>query len=202
MTQILLFVVLSYFLGSIPFSHIFPKLKGHEVSEKGTKNIGATNALVVAGPLMGAMALIGDIGKGFLAVYLAQKFVVLPWGVALAGAAAVLGHDFSLFLKFKGGKGVATTGGALLAIDPVFAVIILLFWILLIIVSRYFIPSTLIILGSIPFMMWIIGKRFEYIVFGILVFALALYTHREDIKRFLSGRELKTSEALKRYMKS
>ncbi len=199
--NLLLITIVSYLLGSIPFSHIFPKLRGKDVRKGGTKNIGATNVLVVAGPLFGALALIGDIGKGFLAVYLAQKYLLVPWGIALAGIAAILGHDFSIFLKFKGGKGVATTGGALLALDPVFAIIALLLWILVIIVSRYFILSTLIILGGVPVMMLVLGKRIEYITFGILAFLIALYTHREDIRRIISGKELNTSESIKHYLK-
>jgi len=197
----LLLLVFSYLLGSIPFSHIFPRLKGKDIQSGGTKNVGATNALVVAGPLMGALALIGDVAKGFLAVYLAQKYFVDPWAVAFAGVFAVIGHDFSIFLKFKGGKGIATTAGVLLALDPILTLIVFLIWVLLIVVTRFFIPSTLIILGSLPIMLWVIGKRFEYIIFALLAFLLALYTHREDLKRFFSGQEFNTSEALSRYFK-
>ncbi len=76
--NIFLSIFLSYLLGSIPFSHIFPKLKGKDVSKAGTKNIGATNALVVAGPVIGFLSWLGDVGKGFLVVYLAQRFF-LPY---------------------------------------------------------------------------------------------------------------------------
>lgn len=198
--NLFLLILLSYLIGSIPFSHIFPKLKGKDVREAGTKNVGATNALVVAGPIFGALALIGDIGKGYLCVYLAGQYIGTPWAMALAGLAAVAGHDFSIFLKFKGGKGVATTGGVLFAIDPFFTIIVILLWILLIIVTRYFILSTLIIIGSIPVMMFVVGKRYEFITFGVLAFALALYTHRNDIIRLVSGREIKTSQAVKKYL--
>jgi len=197
--------VLAYLLGSIPFSHIFPKLKGKDVRSGGTKNVGATNALVVAGPVFGALALVGDIAKGYLAVYFARQYLMgdpyMMWGLMLAGLFAVIGHDFSIFLKFKGGKGVATTAGVLFAFDPFFGLAAALFWILLIVVSRYFIPSTIIILGCIPIMMWVLGMRLEIIIFGLLSFLLALYTHREDIRRIISGKEIKTSEAMKHYLK-
>ena len=196
----LLIVFLAYLLGSIPFSHIFPKLKGKDARESGTKNVGATNALIVAGPLMGALALVGDLAKGYLPVALGLYYNLDPWVVVFAGLAAVLGHDFSLFLKFRGGKGVATTGGVFLAIEPLFAVIIMLLWVLIILVTRYFIPSTIIILGIVPVIMYVLGKRVEFIVFAILAFVLALYAHREDIKRFFAGQELKTSEAVKHYL--
>ncbi|MEA3493969.1 MAG: glycerol-3-phosphate 1-O-acyltransferase PlsY [Candidatus Margulisiibacteriota bacterium] len=198
--DLFLFILLSYLIGSIPFSHIFPKLKGKDVREAGTKNVGATNALVVAGPIFGALALIGDVGKGYLCAYLAGQYLGTPWAMTLAGLAAIAGHVFSIFLRFRGGKGIATMGGVLLAIDPFFAIIALSLWILLIVVTRYFILSTLIISGSIPIMMFVVGKRHEFIIFGVLAFALVLYTHRDDIMRLVSGRELKTSQAMKKYL--
>ena len=198
----ILIILVSYLMGSIPFSQIFPRIIGKDASKSGTKNVGATNALVVAGPLIGVLALIGDIGKGYLAVYLAQKYQLHSWGVIFAGLAAVIGHDFSIFLKFKGGKGVATTGGALMAFDLVFAMIMLLFLILLITVTRYFILSSLIVLAAIPVLLFALGKSAEYITFAVMALILALYTHREDIKRLISGKELNTSEALKRYLGS
>jgi len=198
--QAFLVIIGSYLLGSIPFSHIFPKLKGEDVSQKGTKNIGATNALVVAGPIIGALALIGDLAKGYLAVSIAKYYFVNPWIVVLAGLAAIIGHDFSIFLKFKGGKGIATTGGCLLAIAPVFALIVILLWGALILITRYFIPSTLLILGTLPITTWAVGKRLEYIVFAVGVFLLALFTHRNDVKRLLAGQELRTGDAVKHYM--
>lgn len=194
--KLLLIILAAYLIGSIPFSHIFPKLKGHDVRQKGTKNVGATNALVVAGPLMGALALIGDTAKGYLVIYLAQTFSGLPWVISLAGLVAIVGHDFSLFLRFKGGKGVATTGGILLAIDPLFALVVVLFWVLLILISRYFIRSTLIVLGFVPLAMIVLGMSREIVIFGVGAFILALIAHREDVQKILSGRELTTAESV------
>lgn len=199
--NVLLSIVLSYLLGSIPFSHLFPKLKGKDVSQSGTKNIGATNALVVAGPLIGFLSWAGDVGKGFLAVYLAQRYFLPYWAVTACGLAAIIGHDFSVFLKFKGGKGIATTGGALIAFDPVFALVVTLFWAMLILIWRYFIPSTIIILACVPIAMLVLGLRIEVVAFGVLALLLALYTHRKDLQRFLSGQELRTGEAVDKFMK-
>ena len=197
--EYILIILVSYLIGSIPFSHIFPKLKGKDVTKGGTKNIGATNALVVAGPVFGFLSLIGDIGKGALAAYLGQRYIGTPWGLSLAGLASIIGHDFSVFMKFRGGKGVATTGGVLLIIDPIFALISLLIWILLMVVTRYFILSTLIIFCAIPFMMMVVGIRVEYIVFGFLSFLISIYTHRADVARIISGREHNIPEALRHY---
>lgn len=192
-------ILVSYLLGSIPFSHLFSKLKGQDLRFRGTKNVGATNALVVAGPLAGALALIGDIAKGYLVVQLARLLQLNDWGVAFCAFAVILGHDFSIFLKFKGGKGVATTGGVLMAIDPILWFIVLLLWILMILITRYFILSTLVIMAVLPMVMWLLGKGIEYAILFILTFALALYTHREDLKRLFSGKERKTTEAIEHY---
>ncbi|MFH1542695.1 MAG: glycerol-3-phosphate 1-O-acyltransferase PlsY [bacterium] len=191
----------AYLLGSIPFSYLFPKIKGKNVQEGGTKNVGATNALVVAGPLFGALAWIGDVGKGYLAVYLAQMFIGTPWALTLAGIFAVIGHDFSIFLRFKGGKGVATTAGVFFAFDPLFTVVITILWVFFIVVSRYFIASTLVLLGLIPLLMRILGMRLEVIVFSILAFLLACYTHRNDVKRLLAGEEIRADVAIRKFLK-
>ena len=199
--NVVIYLVLAYLVGSIPFSHIFPKLKGKDVSSEGTKNVGATNALVVAGPIIGALAWLGDVGKGFLVVFVAYRLMLNPWIITAMALAAIAGHDFSIFLKFKGGKGVATTGGALLAFDPFFGILVLIIWILTIVVTRYFIPSTIIVLAGLPVAMLILGMKIEVIMFGLGAFLLAVYTHRLDIKRFISGQELKTSESVNKFMK-
>ncbi|MBU0502232.1 MAG: glycerol-3-phosphate 1-O-acyltransferase PlsY [Candidatus Margulisbacteria bacterium] len=196
----LLAILSSYLIGSIPFSHLFAKLKGKNIQQEGTKNVGATNALVVAGPLVGALAWVGDVGKGFIVVFLALRFGLSPWVVTFMALASIVGHDFSIFLKFKGGKGVATTGGALIAFDPVFGILVFVFWILTILVTRYFIPSTIIVLAGLPVAMLVLGMRSEVIVFGLGAFLLAVYTHRHDLKRLLSGQELRTDAAINKYM--
>ncbi|MBI5400242.1 glycerol-3-phosphate 1-O-acyltransferase PlsY [Candidatus Saganbacteria bacterium] len=198
--KLILVIIVSYLLGSIPFSHIFPKMKGQDVREKGTKNVGATNAFVVGGPLMGALALLGDVAKGFVPVFLVQRFFGEPWLVVVAGVVVMLGHVFPLFLNFKGGKAVATMGGVLLAFDPIFGAAIFLLWILTILVSRYFIPSTLVISALIPIFMAVLGFRLEYVIWGILAFLLLVYTHRRDIQRLLAGEELTSVESVKKYL--
>jgi glycerol-3-phosphate acyltransferase PlsY len=197
--KLLLVVALSYLLGSIPFSHIFAKLKGKDVRMAGTKNVGATNALVVGGPVVGLLALLGDTFKGFLAVWLARYFNLPDAGVVCCAFAAVVGHDFSIFLNFKGGKGIATTGGILIALNPVFTVLVILLWILAMVVVPYFIPSTLLILCFLPAMFWVASWRNEYVIFGIANALLGLYAHRNDLKRFFAGQELTIQESIRKY---
>ena len=197
--QIFLLIIGSYLIGSIPFSKILPKLKGRDAAQEGTKNIGATNALAIGGPVIGVLSLIGDIAKGYLPVYLAFQFNLPVWAVCCCGFAAILGHEFSVFLKFKGGKGVSTTGGTIFAIDPVFTIFAILIYILLAMITRYFILSTLIVLGAVPVMILILGWRIEYIIYMAAAFLLALYTHRADIKRLVAGQEKSIPETYQAY---
>ncbi len=196
-----LVVLASYLIGSIPFSYLFSRLRGVDPRKAGTGNVGASNALAVAGKRVGALALAGDIGKGIAAILLARYFGLSDWGIAFSGLAVVIGHDFSAFLGFKGGKGVATTGGVLIALDPIFAALALLLWILCMVILRYFIPSTILVLSFVPVMMWMGSWRLAYVVFGILAAVLAIYVHRADLQRFFSGNELTIRESIAKYSK-
>ena len=196
-----LLVITAYLIGSIPFSYLFPKVKGKNTQKEGTGNVGATNALITAGPLPAILALFGDVAKGFLAIMLARYFQLPPLGLALVALAAVVGHDFSVFLKFRGGKGVATTGGILLALDPLFMFLVLLVWVLTMMLIRYFIPATVATLCLIPFLMWAGSWPLEYYLFGVGNALLGIYAHRLDLQRFLAGQELTIEQAIKKHRK-
>ncbi|MDD4178905.1 MAG: glycerol-3-phosphate 1-O-acyltransferase PlsY [Candidatus Margulisbacteria bacterium] len=198
---LVLVVLVSYLLGSIPFSFLASKLKGKDPRTAGTGNVGASNTLIVAGKRAGVIALLGDVGKAYLAIYLAQRFALPSWGIALAALAVVVGHDFPIFLKFKGGKGVATTGGILIALDPLFTVLIVLFWTLSMVLIRYFIPATCLTMIIIPIMMWMGSWRLEYIAFGLANALLSLYAHRADLQRFFAGKELTIQESMAKHLK-
>ncbi|MFA6431122.1 MAG: glycerol-3-phosphate 1-O-acyltransferase PlsY [Candidatus Margulisiibacteriota bacterium] len=199
--KLLFLIVLSYVIGSIPFSYLFPKLKGIDTRSSGTKNVGASNALLVSGPLAGVLSLIGDVLKGFIMIQLARYFGLSDIGIAFVGLVAVVGHDFSVFLRFNGGKGVATTGGVLLALDPIFTIMIVLFWILCMMLIRYFIPSTVLVLCLLPLIIWMSSWGWPYILMGIGFALLGLYAHRDDIRRFFAGEELTISQSLAKVFK-
>ena len=197
-----LVIVASYLIGSIPFSHIFPRLlKGHDVRQKGTGNVGASNALIVAGKRAGLLALAGDISKGVVVIVLARSFGLADWAISTAALAAVIGHDFSLFLGFKGGKGVAVTGGVLMALDPIFGTLVLLFWFFVMLIFRYFIPSTVLVLCLVPVLMWMGSWRVEYLIFGVINAGLGIYAHRSNLQLFFAGKELTISETLAKHFK-
>jgi acyl phosphate:glycerol-3-phosphate acyltransferase len=190
-------LVLCYLIGAIPFSFIFSQLRrGVDPRQAGTGNVGASNALIVAGKVAATLAVIGDTGKGVVAVLLARYLGLNEWGVVLSALAVVLGHDFSLWLGFRGGKGVATTGGVLIALDPLFTVIIVLLWILCMLMLRRFIPGTILTFGLIPLVMWMGSWRLPFILWGIVNAGLAIYAHRKDLERFLGGNELTIQESL------
>lgn len=196
----ILFLLASYLIGSIPFAFLSSKyIKGIDIRTVGSQNVGATNTLGHAGKLAGTLALIGDIGKGILVIFLAQHFIGDPFWVALSGFLVVLGHDFPVFLKFKGGKGVATTGGVLIGLDGAFALIIVLLWALTILVTRFYIMSSLIIIGLIPVFMLVMGWQVEYAALYFALWILALYVHRFDIQRQIEGKESTVQEYFRKY---
>ncbi|MBW1973316.1 MAG: glycerol-3-phosphate acyltransferase, partial [Deltaproteobacteria bacterium] len=115
---IISFIIFSYLCGSLPIGVILSKLKGKDPREIGSKNIGATNVMRAAGKFLGILTLIGDIAKGAVPVILACLFFDNPYIIVISALAAFIGHIFPIFLKFKGGKGVATAVGVYLVISP------------------------------------------------------------------------------------
>src|SRR3989339_918297 len=195
------YLLFAYLLGSLPFSHFFPsKIKGKDVREEGSGNVGATNVLVVAGPWPALLSLFGDIAKGYLAIVGARLIGLTDWGIALAGLASIVGHDFSVFLRFRGGKGVATTGGILLALDPFLTLVVVLFWLFSFLVVRYFIPATVLIICLLPVLLWLGSWGIEYITFAAVGAVLAVYVHRFDLQWYFSGKDTTIGEALRKFL--
>jgi glycerol-3-phosphate acyltransferase PlsY len=194
-------VIGSYLIGSIPSGLVVGKLKGVDVREYGSGNIGTTNVLRTLGARYGAIVLIADVLKGVIAVLLARYIIETPTGEMAAGFAAVAGHDWSLFLKFKGGRGVATSLGALLPLampGPLSGVIGLAAFALVTLASRY--VSLASIVGSVSAvvaMAVFLGLDrvpWQYLVYIVVVVALIIYQHRDNISRLLSGTESKLGQ--------
>lgn len=192
-------ILVSYLIGAVPYSLIFSKIiKGVDVRQSGTRNVGATNAIISAGIRAGSLSLVFDVLKGFSAVFLARVWVGGDLACVLAGFFVVVGHDFPFYLRFKGGKGIAPSGGAMMAINPFVTLICLAAYPFFLLLTRYFITATLLTMAILPFMVWIFKLRFEYILFALALFALALYTHFRDLQKIFSGKELKVSQAVKK----
>jgi len=194
-------VIGSYLIGSIPSGLVIGKLKGIDVREYGSGNIGTTNVLRTLGARYGALVLIADVFKGVIAVLLARYIIGSPMSEMAAGFAAVAGHDWSLFLKFKGGRGVATSLGGILPMAmwaPLAAVAGVVIFIALIALTRY--VSLASIMGSLSAVVAMavfmgIGRvPWEYLVYIVVVVALIIFQHRDNISRLLSGTESKLGQ--------
>ena len=182
----------SYLVGSIPFGLIIGKLfKGVDVRKQGTGNIGASNVALVAGPLAGLWVVVGDALKGMVAVSLARLLLGggTAWPIAIAALCAILGHDFSVFLKFQGGKGVATLGGVLLALDIQLALSAILLWLLFALLVKYMTGSTLLVLTLLPLLMWIFFAEPAYVALAAVNALIAFVRHRDNLRRIFRGEE-------------
>lgn len=191
-----LILIVAYLIGSIPTGYILTSLiKGIDVRNIGSGNVGATNAARALGLKHGIIVALLDVFKGFLAVSIVFFFLTEPatYLPLLTGLLAILGHDHSVFLKFSGGKGVATTFGVLLRITPLALLIIVIIWFLLSTLTRYVSVASIISSLLMPLMAFIfidsnLGLLF-YSIFGLLI----IIKHHENIKRLLAGDENKLS---------
>jgi len=182
--------IISYLMGSIPFGFLLTKffLK-KDIREIGSGNIGATNALRTGNKFIGYLTLILDIIKAVVPVIYVK--INFPELIFLASLCAFLGHVFPIWLKFKGGKGVATYVGILFSINLLFGIIFAISWGLIFLLSKYSSLSSLIASLSIPIYVLITGQVNSAIFFGIM-FILIFFTHRENIKRLKNKEESKT----------
>jgi acyl phosphate:glycerol-3-phosphate acyltransferase len=189
--------VVAYFLGSIPFGLLLVKLfrQGRDVRSEGSGNIGAANVARVAGPGVGLVTLLLDAGKGYLAVWLAARWSDgnVRWIMA-AAVAAVLGHLFPIWLRFRGGRGVATGVGVCLLISGKAVLAALAIWLLVVAFWRYVSLGSITAAAAMPLLVYLFyapGHAPPFVVsLGIIVIAiLVIWKHRPNIERLLSGTE-------------
>lgn len=195
--QLLLACVISFLIGALPFGLWVGLLKGVDIRTLGSKNIGATNVLRVLGPAAGLTVFVLDTLKGaagiLLAVFVLLPGLAFPWQV-LIGFCAVLGHTFSPFLRFKGGKGVATTLGILLALSWPVGLTTLAVWIIVVALTRYVSLASIVAGISLPISSWFFLPHPARIWMAAMTLTLAILViikHRENIKRLLAGTEAK-----------
>tara|TARA_B100001123_G_C14899855_1_gene863357 strand:- start:202 stop:777 length:576 start_codon:yes stop_codon:yes gene_type:complete len=185
----LIVIIISYLLGSIPFGLILTKIiLKKDIREIGSGNIGATNALRSGNKLIGYSTLLLDIIKAIIPV-LYIKFNYADF-VYISALSVFLGHVFPVWLKFKGGKGVATYVGIIISLNIIYFLIFGITWILIFIISKYSSLSSLIASLSIPIYLLFTNQN-QIIFFGIM-FILIFYTHRENVKRLKNKEEIKT----------
>jgi glycerol-3-phosphate acyltransferase PlsY len=211
--------VAAYLLGSIPTGYLVAKAKGIDIRKTGSGNIGATNAMRVLGKPAGIFVLLVDAAKGFGAVYLGIfifNFSTNSFGsiydfdlvqmkerfAVIAGIFAVLGHNYTCWLKFKGGKGIATTAGVYLALAPIALGIAFAVFILTILVTRYVSVGSIAGAIALPTAVWILQPHNYFLgIVTTALGALAIYKHKSNIQRLMQGTESrlgkKSSEATK-----
>ena len=182
--------IVSYLFGSIPFGLLLTKLfLKKDIREIGSGNIGATNALRSGNKLIGYLTLILDITKAVLPVLFVK--INYPELIYLSALCSFLGHVFPIWLRFKGGKGVATYLGILFVINLSYGIIFITIWIFIFILSKYSSLSSILATSSIPIFL-LISKNFSEVIFFIIMFVLIFYTHRENIKRLKNKEEKET----------
>jgi glycerol-3-phosphate acyltransferase PlsY len=181
-------LVLSYLLGSIPFGVLLGRgMKGKDPRSAGSGNIGFTNVLRVVGALPAALTLLGDMGKGALAAYLGR--VLAPEFAVYSGLFAILGHCYPIFLRFHGGKAVATSFGALAILYPLVSAITFSVWIIAVLIWRYISLGSLVAFGCLPIIMTLLYPDRDSILFSMATAVLVYLRHRENISRLVLKKE-------------
>ncbi len=189
-----LLLIFAYFLGSVPTGILLARAFGSvDPRTTGSKNIGATNVYRTAGKKVGVLTLLGDILKGFIPVVIARHTLDAPFWIAAVALAAFLGHLYPIFLKFKGGKGVATGLGAFVALSPLSALGTILVFGGVVYKWRYISLGSLTAAAAFPILMALnpFSHHRIYIPFAVVIAILIFYRHRENIERMLAGRENK-----------
>ena len=190
----LISAILGYFLGSIPFGLVFVYLAGlGDIRKIGSGNIGTTNVLRTGRKDLALLTLICDIGKAGFAALIAQGIFHSSTAGVVAGLFGVLGHNFPIWLKFKGGKGVASTLGMMLATHFWVGVLSCLTWLVVAFCFRYSSLSALLALSLAPFYAWLLGGDNQdiYILSYAFLALLSIVRHRQNIERLLNGTETK-----------
>jgi len=191
---------LSYLLGSIPAGFLVARAKGVDIRRVGSGNIGATNVFRSVGKLPGIFVFIVDAVKGYAACAfvgslgarwfaVSSSDAVQEFFLVLAGFVAVLGHNYTCWLGFKGGKGIATSAGVLLALFPKALLVVLGIWILVFAVSRYVSLASIIGAFWLPIFVWVFSYGDRLVVIAMVLTALAIYKHKSNIQRLIAGTE-------------
>ncbi len=181
----------SYLIGSIPNGYLVGKLYGIDIRQFGSKNIGATNIFRVLGPKPAFWVFITDAAKGVAGVFIGLAALATPPAALLGGIGAIAGHNWSLFLGFKGGRGVATALGVIAVLIPKVTAIVFVVWAVIVYITRYVSLGSIIGAAIAPPLVWLFGERAEYLYFAIVAAIFVIVRHRPNIERLLRGEELK-----------
>jgi glycerol-3-phosphate acyltransferase PlsY len=194
MVKIALLIIFAFLSGSIPVGVIIAKVKGVDIKKVGSGNIGATNVLRSLGRWPAALTLLGDMLKGTAAVALGRYFEVSTLYEGIIGFSAILGHNFSLFLNFKGGKGVATSLGVLLFYSPFAAFITFIIWLVVVLSTKYSSLGALVSFGLLPLSIYVVDCSKEKLFVAFLITVFIVIRHKNNIQRLMKGTERKIGQ--------
>ena len=182
--------MLGYLIGAIPFGQIFSRLKGNiDIQKVGSGNIGATNVARALGTRWGILTFLCDFGKSALVVFVALHIMNNINLAALSGIAAVIGHCYPVYLKFRGGKGVAAACGAFVVINPAAVGIAFLIFVALMIITRIVSLSSIMAVLNFPWISNLLDSSRMLIYSALIVALIITYRHKENIKRLIFGQE-------------
>ena len=190
----IILTVAAYLLGSVPSGFIFGRLAGVDVRRTGSGNIGATNVARVLGKGVGLLTLIADVAKGLVPVLLARWLFMEDWLIAGIAAAAFLGHLYPVFLRFQGGKGVATALGAMLAIAWPATLVLVFVFAGVVLSSRRVSLASITAATAAPFVLWALFYPPAFIALGVFLASMIILRHRDNISRLLAGSEPRFGE--------
>ena len=193
-------LLFAYLIGAIPMGYVMARIfKGIDIRKQGSGNVGATNVLRTVGKLPAIITLLFDISKGAIVILLIGGYAYKYLGLidqdfyrCLLGFTAICGHIWPVFLKFKGGKGVATTIGVMAVISPLTLLISLGIWVLVFTITSYVSVSSLVFGVALPVVATISGQNLFIIIFTVTLCILNTYKHKDNIKRLSKGEESKT----------
>ena len=194
-TEALILILLAYLVGSIPFGLILSKLFAkRDIRSAGSGNIGATNVMRVLGKKLGVLTLMFDILKGAIFVILAEVVTHSEIWTSLAGLAAFLGHLYPIYLKFRGGKGVATSVGIFLFLAPYALLVDIVIFLLVVYQTRYVSLGSIIAAALLPVILLVFSYSYVYVILAVIMGGFIILRHRDNIQRLKQGRETKFGE--------
>jgi len=199
-SQLLYWAPAAYLLGSVPFGKLISKKAAHiDITNRGSGNIGATNVAREVGIKWGLLTLLLDVLKGFIPVilfarYTSQAAPCHELGLSAVGLSALLGHQFSLFLKFRGGKGVGTALGIYLGISPLSSLLAVLLFFIIVYKWNFVSLASISSAAAMPILITIFGKPLPVLIGAVIAAALICIKHMDNIHRLVKGKERKWRE--------
>jgi len=193
-----LLIVCGYVLGSVPTGLLVGRAFGVDVLEVGSGNIGMANVLRAAGKWPAVLTMLGDLLKGLLPVLIARALTDNAWVIAGAALAAVIGACWSVFLRFKGGKGVATGAGTTIGLAPLIGLGLFVFWWVVVLLSRYTSAGAISVMILTPLVFFVTGQPLPYVLYTVTGGMLILWRHRENVRALLAGTERRFGERVRK----